>query len=182
MNECASRFVLFLPLRPYSTVPFWFLFNQTKVRFCDLSRHLKIKHWDQRGLGEGGERKGGRLVNSPWVKLDAAWLKVWPVPWRWWWQQYCNMLPESRNIGFGQLRHIRHNTPLKALRGQWLRETFPKQWELKTCFHNNQTIENPVRRCSLSRWPEPTSREDREHSENSRVNIQSSHSIRRIPE
>jgi hypothetical protein len=40
---------------------------------------------------------------------------------------YCDMLPESWNIGFGQYRRIRHNAPLKALCGQQLIETVPKQ-------------------------------------------------------
>jgi hypothetical protein len=79
------------------------------------------------------------------------------------------VLPESRNIGFGQLRRIRHNTPLKALNGQRLIGTFPKQRESKACLHNNKSIENALRRCSLSRRPKPTSREDREHSDDSRV-------------
>jgi hypothetical protein len=79
------------------------------------------------------------------------------------------MLPESRYIGFGQCRHIRHNAPLKGLRGQRLIETFPKQRESKTCFHSNEGIENPLRRYSISRRPEPTSREDREHSEDSSI-------------
>jgi hypothetical protein len=83
---------------------------------------------------------------------------------------YCDVLPESRNIGFGPYRRIRHNVPLKALRGQQLIETFPKQRESKTCFHS---IGNSLRRCSLFRRPEPTSREDREHSDDSRVNFQS---------
>jgi hypothetical protein len=34
----------------------------------------------------------------------------------WAMEEYCDMLPESWNIGFGQYRHIRHSTPLKALR------------------------------------------------------------------
>jgi hypothetical protein len=49
-------------------------------------------------------------------------------------REQCDVLPESRNIGFGQYRRIRHNAPLKALlsnqllpRQRVLIETFPRQ-------------------------------------------------------
>jgi hypothetical protein len=86
-------------------------------------------------------------------------------------REQCDVLPESRNIGFGQYRRIWHNTPLKALHGQRLIETFPKQRELKMCFHSNKSIENRLRRCSLFHRLEPTSREDREHSDGSSIQM-----------
>jgi hypothetical protein len=91
---------------------------------------------------------------------------------------HCDVLPESRNIGFGRYRRIRHNEPLKALHGQRLIETFLKQRESKTCFHSNESIENSLRRYSISRWPEPTSREDREHSDDSRRELRVQLSLR----
>jgi hypothetical protein len=45
-------------------------------------------------------------------------------------------------------------------RQRMLIETFTRQRESKTCFRSNESVENPLRRCSLFRRPAATSRDD----------------------